>query len=106
MAMNKLAGMLHSLCCDKQHSNDMNDVLNPSDLKCHFYLEQSLEDVWSERDHVKWTSEARSFIEDLNAKSPDEALDILRKVMNVVRAASILLEEYPAARNMLVRLIS
>jgi len=104
--MNKLAGMLHSLCCDRQHSDDMNDVANPSDYRCHFYLEQSMEDPWTERDHVKWTSEARTFIDDLGAKSPEEALDILRKVMNVVRAASILLEEYPAARDMLVRLVS
>lgn len=104
--MNKLANMLHSLCCDKEHSNDMGDVLNPNDINCHFYLEQTIENTWTERDHVRWTNEARVFMEDLGAKSPDEALDILRKVMNVVRAATILLEQYPAAHAMLIKLLS
>ena len=104
--MNKLANMLHSLCCDKEHSESMEDLVNPSDLKCHFYLEQTIENTWAERDHVKWAGEARLFVDDLGASSPDEALDILRKVMNVVRAATVLLEQYPAAHAMLIKLLS
>lgn len=104
--MNKLAGMLHSLCCERQHSEDMQDVLNPDDPKCHFYLEQTIDGSWAERDHVLWTNEARRFIEDLEAKSPEEAFDILRQVMNIIRAAEILLEKHPTARGMLVKLLS
>lgn len=104
--MNKLANMLHSLCCDRDHSESMEDILNPYDLKCHFYLEQTIDNPWAERDHIKWTDEARTFIEDLGAKSPDEALDILRSVMGVVRTATALLERYPAAHSLLVKLLS
>jgi len=104
--MNQLAGMLHSLCCEKEHSDSMSDIMDLNDIKCHFYLEQTMEDPWAERDHVLWVGEARAFMSDLSTQSPQEALDILRKVMNVVRAASILLDEYPMARQMLVKLLS
>jgi predicted phosphatase len=84
----------------------MKDVMDANDEKCHFYLEQTIENSWQERDHVLWVNEARAFVESISAESPDEALDILRKVMSVVRAAEIILEQYPAARKMLVKLIS
>ena len=104
--MNQLSGMLHSLCCDRNHSEDMSDVLNPNDSDCHFYLESSIENPWAERDHVLWTKEAQIFMSNLNTQSPQEALDILRKVMNVVRASTILLDEYPSAKEMLIKLLS
>jgi len=104
--MNQLAGMLHSLCCNRTHSEDMTNVMNPDDSDCHYYLEQTIEDPWGERDHVLWVNESRTFMADLNTESPQEALDILRKVMNVVRAATMLLEEYPSAQAMLIKLLS
>ena len=104
--MNKLAGMLHSLCCERKHSDSMQDILDLSDEKCHFYLESTIENTWEQRDHVLWLNEARTFMEDLNNDSSADALDILRKVMNIIRAAEILLEEYPAARTMLVKLLN
>ena len=104
--MNKLANMLHSLCCDKDHSENMEDTMNPFDLKCHYYLEQTIDNPWEERDHIKWLDEARTFMADLNASSADEALDILRSVMGVVRTATALLEQYPAAHSLLVKLLS
>jgi len=104
--MNQLAGMLHSLCCNRIHSEDMTNVMNPDDSECHYYLEQTIEDPWAERDHILWVNESRAFMSDLNTESPQEALDILRKVMNVVRAATMLLEEYPSAQAMLIKLLS
>jgi len=84
----------------------MEDIRNPFDMKCHFYLEQTIDNTWDERDHKKWLDEALTFMGDLNASSPDEALDILRSVMGVVRTATALLERYPAAHSLLVKLLS
>lgn len=94
-----LAGILHTLSCQKVHPDDMRALLAERDPdKCYFYLETSMADGEQEPDHQYWKSEAENLCSQLRL-TPDEVLRILPQLLEMKRKLDLLLERYPSARD-------
>lgn len=58
--LQKVAYYLHTMSCIKRHATEMIDIDDPD--MCCFYLEESIENSWSYKDHQIWEKKAEEFI--------------------------------------------
>ena len=94
--ISQLAIMLHTLGCQKEHSDDMQELLKPRvDGVCYYYLEQSLASE-DKPDTKYWTEEAQKLCEQLQA-SPVDAVRIVMALLEIRGKLSELLRRYPTA---------
>lgn len=93
-----LAGILHTLSCQKNHPDDMRALLASRDpTKCYFYLEASMADGDQEPDHQYWKGEAEKLCSQLRL-SPDEVLRLLPQLLEIKKRLAQLLDRYPSAQ--------
>lgn len=92
----KLAGLLHTLSCEKLHVSDMTLMLKNRDPNnCYYYLEESLVDSNQQPDHLFWEKEAKSLCEKLSA-SPTDVIRLLNVFLDLRRRLDDILAKYPS----------
>lgn len=81
----KLADILHTISCQKPHSDNMLDLLSPRNSSvCYYYLEESLAEGEPQEDHTYWEAMAREAC--LKAKlSPEEYLRVIPQLLDLRR---------------------
>jgi len=84
--MQELADMMHGVMCQENHEEP--------NMDCFFYMEDQLDEPWSEDDHETWVDNAHSWCEK-EKLPPGELKGILREAAKLV--GLIMLLKYPEA---------
>lgn len=95
--LTKLAGILHTLSCDKEHAQDMEDLIyrqQKPDL-CYFYLEESLVSE-SRPTHKEWEATASELCDSYNV-SPEEILRMLPTLLECRQKIMKIIQKVPNA---------
>lgn len=58
-----VTNLLHNIFCRVEHSDEITDLVKGrDDSKCYYYLEETLEDCWSLKDHGLWLEKTADFL--------------------------------------------
>lgn len=90
--LSKLANILHTLSCEKEHSFNNLELANRKPGVCYYYVEEST--VCDQIDHEWWEKEAEHLCTDYDLQ-PSEMLRIIPKLLEIRSELSHLLEKYP-----------
>lgn len=91
----KLGSILHTLACEKDHAQDMTQLLRPREPSvCYYYLEESLSE--NRIDHKKWEEEALALCEKYSL-SPQNLLRVIMQLLKMRRDLDTLLEQNPGS---------
>jgi hypothetical protein len=87
--LKQMTEILHTIFCRRPHEDDMMKFAHST--KCCYYLEQTIEDSWNQRDHLDWIEQAQFFI----ALSKPDSLGALDKIVRIYKLAQELQEQNP-----------
>lgn len=97
MSCSKLAAILHTLSCQKDHAMEMELLLKERHPNvCYFYLEDSLSDPAECLDQQKWEVQASLLCKDLDLP-PEDILRCLPQLLELRGKLDQLLDKYPTA---------
>ena len=99
-----LATALHLLTCRKIHEESMEEVLNRVEDKCYFYLEETLEDTWNQEDHLRYLEKAVLVSDTVNPKDPQEAISVLRGLLDSIYLISGAVQKYPGLKPIIMKM--
>lgn len=91
----KLSGILHTLSCEKEHAQNMEDLLNRDKNKelCYFYLEESLVSD-SRPTHEEWEAIATNLCNDYKV-SPEDILRMLPTLLECRQKLVKIIQKVP-----------
>lgn len=93
--LERLAAVLHTLSCVKEHPDQMESLLAPRDARCcYFYLEESLAEPSERLDHVVWEREAENLCSRLNL-SPTETIRLVSSLLDLRAKLDQVLVRFP-----------
>jgi len=84
--MKTLTDMLHLLLCKKSHIYDMMKITERESNYCYYYLENDISGGDDMEDHLEWLSIVRNFKSALNLTSDEQALEFIKKVIEISRS--------------------
>jgi hypothetical protein len=79
--LKQVTEILHTIFCRKKHEDNI--LIYETSDKCCYYLEQTIEDTWDQRDHKEWIEQARFFVQ----LSNEGGIDALDKIVTIYRCA-------------------
>ena len=86
--LKQITELLHTIFCHREHEDNMM-LLNESD-KCLYYLEQTIEDTWNQKDHLMWIEQAEVFLQ-----LSEDGIDMLGQMIQIKKAADVLKRANP-----------
>lgn len=94
--LERLAAVLHTLSCVKEHPERMEALLTSRDQRCcYFYLEESLADSEQRLDHAAWEREAENLCSRLNL-SPTETIRLTSLLLDLRSKLDQVLVRFPS----------
>lgn len=101
----RLTAILHTLLCQKPHSERMEDLLEELNPEvCYFYLEESLAEKNELPCHIEWNHVAGKF-KSVIGGSDEDAYRALMKLVNIKRELALFLETFPNAEGFALRVL-
>ena len=99
-----LATALHLLTCRKIHEESMEEILNRDKDKCYFYLEETIEKTWNQEDHLRYFEKAVLVSDTVNPKDPQEAISVLRGLLDSIYLISGTVQRYPGLKPIILKM--
>lgn len=86
--LKQITEIFHTIFCHRKHEYEMINLTNS--LKCCYYLEQTIEDTWNQKDHKLWIEQAEVFLQ-----LSEGGIDMLEQVVKIHKAADTLRQANP-----------
>lgn len=100
-----IAKMLHLLICKKEHASKHESQKDED--KCYWYIEEQLENLWEQRDHLSFLNRANKLLElaDMQKRPEDFSL-ILNKVLGISTQINFLTSKHPELRDIITTVLN
>ena len=96
----KIADLLHTIYCGKQHELQM-ELYNHTD-KCKYYLEESIDRTWELSEHREWQQQAQCLI---SVSHPLDVAEVLGDIVRIYQIAEKLRKVNPKLFSYILMLI-
>ena len=98
--MKKIADLLHTIYCGKQHELQME--LFSKTNKCKYYLEESIDRTWELEEHREWLGQAQCLI---SVSHPLDVTEVLGDIVKIYQIAEKLRKVNPKLFSYILMLI-
>ena len=96
----KIADLLHTIYCGKQHELQME--LFHTTKKCKYYLEESIDRTWELEEHCEWQKQAQCLI---SVSHPLDVVEVLGDIVKIYQIAEKLKKVNPKLFSYILMLI-
>ena len=104
--MKILTDMLHLLLCQHPHESDMMKIVDRTDAKCYYYLENDIAGGEEMQNHLEWINIVNNFKTSLSLASDEEALNFVKECIKISQRSRELVGSDDGRKNFLMSLLS